>query len=141
MLRILLLPVTVILASCTLTHYEARGEFGDQPAVLHWKSGDSSLTLWRCEAVPVPLSPAPGDGALLSADGCIRVFTEGQPAAPGQLQAGRPVTLLVQCDDERYSPAGSYPFSPIGQRRQHTLFGLRAPDMPDACAPPLAGGP
>jgi hypothetical protein len=123
----LLLLGAALLGGCAITHYEARGQFGDTPAVLHWKQGDSALTLWRCGASPIPLSRGVQgqDDAFASDDGCIRFL--------GTLEAGSSAALGVHCVDSRYPELGSYPFARVERWRQHVWFGLREPAIPAAC--------
>ena len=124
---ILLLVAAALLGGCTITHHEARGEFGDTPAVLHWKEGDSVLTLWRCGAVPIPMTRGVHgqDEAFLSDDGCVRFL--------GTLEPGAAAALGVFCSDPRYPGEGEYPLAEIERRRQHVWFGLREPEIPSAC--------
>lgn len=130
----LLLAATLALAGCVITHYEARGQFGDTPAVLHWKDGDSAATLWRCGALPVPLTHGiQGHDPLASEDGCITVLVDDQPATVWTLAPGAAVVLGVQCEGGSHPPEGRYAFSALTREKQNTWFGLREPAIPDAC--------
>lgn len=123
----ILLIAAALLGGCTITHHKARGEFGDTPAVLHWKEGDSVLTLWRCGALPVPMSRGVQgqDEAFVSDDGCVRFL--------GTLEPGETAALAVFCSDPRYPGEGEYPLSEVERRRQNVWFGLREPEIPSPC--------
>ncbi len=128
-LTVLLLALTFAgsLAGCAITHHEARGDFGDTPAVLHWKQGDSALTLWRCGAVPIPLTRGEEgqDEVFASDDGCVRFI--------GPLEPGATATLGVYCSDPRYPEEGEYPLAEIERWQQNVWFGLREPAIPSVC--------
>ncbi len=118
-----------LLGGCAITHYEARGEFGDTPAVLHWKEGDSALTLWRCGALPIPLTRGiqGQDDIFASDDNCVRF--------DGRLEPGAAAALGVHCDDPRYPQEGQHALTDIDHWRQILWFGRSEPATPDPCLP------
>ena len=119
------LILIALLGDCAITHYEARGEFGDTSAVLHWKEGDSALTLWRCGAVPIPLTRGiqGQDDTFASDDNCVHV--------DGRLDPGAPAALDVYCDDPRYPDEGRYSLADINAWRQFLWFSQTEPVTPD----------
>ncbi|QOC22730.1 hypothetical protein IC757_00750 [Wenzhouxiangella sp. AB-CW3] len=121
------LLLATLLGGCTLTHYEARGEFGDTPAVLHWKEGDSTLTLWRCGALPIPLARGiqGQDETFASDDQCVRFY--------GRFEAGESAVLHVDCEDPRYPAQGQYMLAETERWRQILWFGRMEPATPDPC--------
>lgn len=119
--------VFALLSGCAITHYEARGEFGDTPAVVHWKEGDSALTLWRCGAVPIALTRGitGQENTFASNDDCVRFH--------GSLEPGASTALGVYCNDPRYPEQGKHALADMERWRQLIWFGRTDPAIPDPC--------
>ncbi len=130
---------TVLLTGCTLNHYTSHGtlatDTGEMSAVLHWKSGDSAITVWRCGALPWPLTQGvTGHDALQTDDGCVQVVIDGSPARLDALRVGVEPLLVVRC--EGAIGLGEHPFGPLRSKTQVTWLGVVEPAIPDPCKNP-----
>lgn len=135
-MRSTLVLLAALLTGCTLNHYTSHGslptEDGSMGAVLHWKSGDSAITVWRCGALPWPLTQGlTGHDALQTGDGCVQVVIADQPARLDALRVGAIPHLLVRC--EGTVTQGEHAFGPLRSRTQVTWLGFVEADIPDPC--------
>jgi len=135
-MRTILVLLAVLLTGCTLNHYTSHGTLpthdGDMGAVLHWKSGDSTITVWRCGALPWPLTQGvTGHEPLQSDDGCVQVIIDDMPARLDSLRVGVQPRLVVRCEGP--VSQGEHSFGPLRSSTQVTWFGYRDPDIPEPC--------